>query len=224
MIRSFSRARFEASPLIGILRGFRIEQTREIINSAQLGGLTNVEITMDSPEPGAQIREAVAQSGDSLNIGAGTVASLKLLEKALEAGASFIVTPALVLDVVQCCIELRVPVFPGAASPTEIARAWEAGATMVKLFPAEFTGPAYIRSLKAPFPRIRLLPTGGVSLETLEEYVQAGADGFGLGSPLFSRARIDAGDWDWVEKRCRAFASAFERARLLQTEEPSAEA
>ena len=84
---------------------------------------------------------------------------------------------------------------------------------MVKIFPAETLGPAYIRALKGPLPKIKLLPTGGVDLATLPEFLKAGADGFGVGSPLFDRQRIESGDWLWVETQCRAFAEAYRRGR-----------
>jgi 2-dehydro-3-deoxyphosphogluconate aldolase/(4S)-4-hydroxy-2-oxoglutarate aldolase len=195
-------------PLIGILRGFSETQLAHIIPAILRGGLTNLEITMNSPGAARQISEAIMISEGRLNIGAGTVTDLNLLRQALAAGASFIVTPTLNLPVVRACVEQNIPVFPGALSPTEIYRAWEAGATMVKVFPAEHGGPAFIRALKGPFPKLKLLPTGGVDLQTLPEFVQAGADGFGIGSPLFQRDKIDAADWPWLEQRARSFIEA----------------
>lgn len=213
MKKFFSRESFEALPVIGILRGFNRQQLIEIVSAAQRGGLTNLEITMNTADAAQQIREANALVGDRVNIGAGTVTSLALLEEALNAGASFIVTPNLHSVVLARCVQDRVPVFPGAFSPNEVVRAWSMGATMVKIFPAETLGPAYLRALKAPLPGIKLLPTGGVDLATLPEFLKAGADGFGVGSPLFDRQRIESGDWPWVEAQCRAFAAAYARAR-----------
>jgi len=208
---SFRRELFDRLPVIGILRGFRLERTCEIVKASLEGGLTNLELTMNTPNATSQIREAIALAEGKLNVGAGTVTDAHLLKAALDAGASFIVTPTLVPEVVSRCVRDGVPVFPGALSPTEVVRAWEMGATMVKIFPAEVVGPAYIRSLKAPFPQIKLLPTGGVDLATLSEYVKAGADGFGVGSPLFDRKRIEADDWNWVEVQCRAFSEHCRR-------------
>ena len=142
-------------------------------------------------------------------IGAGTVLNLELLEKALDAGASFIVTPIVNTDVIIKCVTHKIPVFPGAYSPTEVLQAWELGATMVKVFPAETLGPEYIKAIKAPLPLVKLMPTGGVDLKTLAAYRKAGADGFGVGSPLFDRARVEAGDWNWIETQCRAFVEAY---------------
>jgi len=98
---------------------------------------------------------------------------------------------------------------PGAFTPTEIWQAWDLGADLVKVFPADQLGPAYIRNVKAPLPHVRLVPTGGVTVETLAEYKRAGADGFGVGSPLFARERVAAGDWTWIEEQARRFARAY---------------
>jgi 2-dehydro-3-deoxyphosphogluconate aldolase/(4S)-4-hydroxy-2-oxoglutarate aldolase len=196
-------------PIVGILRGFTTAQVVEIVKASLRGGLRNLEITMGSPETPAQIREARKIAGDRMCIGAGTVLNLELLQKAIDAGASFIVTPIVNTEVVQECVRQNIPVFPGAYSPTEILRAWELGATMVKVFPAETLGPGYVKAIKAPLPQVKLMPTGGVDLQTLAAYRKAGADGFGVGGPLFDRARIEAGDWNWVEAQCRAFVDTF---------------
>lgn len=199
----------ETLPIVGILRGFTNLQVAGVVKAALAGGLRNLEITMGSPDTPAQIREARGVVGDKMCVGAGTVLSLELLEKALEAGASFIVTPVVNVDVIEECVRRKAPVFPGAYSPTEILKAWELGATMVKVFPAETLGPGYIKAIKAPLPHVKLMPTGGVDLKTIGAYRKAGADGFGVGSPLFDRARVEAGDWNWVEAQCRAFLDAY---------------
>ena len=196
-------------PVVGILRGFTTPQVVKIIQVALRGGLRNLEITMGSAETPQQIQEARRIAGDRMRIGAGTVLNLELLEKALTAGASFIVTPVVNVEVIEECVRRKIPVFPGAYSPMEILRAWERGATMVKVFPAETLGPSYIKAIKAPLPHVKVMPTGGVDLKTLAAYKKAGADGFGVGSPLFDRARVEAGDWNWIEAQCRAFVEAY---------------
>jgi len=199
------------APVVGILRGFSGEQSRCVVRAAAAGGLRNLEITMNTTGAAEQISEACLVANDQMNIGAGTVTSLDLLNQALEAGAGFIVTPTLCIPVVQRCVELGVPVFPGSMSPSEVLAGWELGATMVKVFPSELMGPGYVRSLKAPFPGVRLMPTGGVDLTSLGEYAAAGASAFGIGGPLFDRARVEAEDWMWVERRCREFVDAATR-------------
>ena len=215
MNASFSRALFQELPIIGILRGFTLGQVTEIVCAALRGGLRNIEITMNTPDAARQIREAVTIAEGQLNIGAGTVTNLELLEQALVAGAAFVVTPTVEPKVITACANRKIPVFPGALSPTEVVRAWELGATMVKVFPAESVGPGYIRALKAPLPHIKLLPTGGVDLKTLPDFLKAGADGFGIGSPLFDRQRVQSCDWTWVEAQCRAFAEVYRPALLI---------
>ena len=211
----FSQALFQELPIIGILRGFTLGQVTEIVRAALRGGLRNIEITMNTPDAARQINEAVTVAEGQLNIGAGTVINLEHLDQAIVAGATFVVTPTVQPKVITECANQKIPVFPGAFSPTEIVRAWELGARMVKVFPAESAGPGYIRALKAPLPHIQLLPTGGVDLKTLPHFLKAGADGFGIGTPLFDRQRVESCDWTWVEAQCRAFAEVYLHALLV---------
>lgn len=197
--------------IVGILRGFKLEQTLGAIEAVARGGLRHVEITWNSPGAAEQIREARARLAGKCDVGAGTIITTRDLDGALAAGASFIVTPILREEVVRECVARKIPIFPGAFSPSEIERAWDSGATMVKVFPVETLGPGYIRALRGPFPSIKLMPTGGVDLETLPEFVKAGACGFGVGSPLFDRARVEAGDWRWVEQRAALFVAGAAR-------------
>ena len=213
MSTPFSVELFQQLPIVGILRGLPGNQLRVVVATVCEGGLTNLEITMNTPGAAEQIRVACEISGGALNIGAGTVTDVGLLEVALSAGASFIVTPTVAVPVIERCRQLKVPVFPGAFSPSEIVQAWELGATMVKVFPAECLGPNYLRSLKAPLPHLKLMPTGGVDAATLGAYAQAGADAFGVGSPLFRGERLAAQDWEWLRNQCRAFAGAYRKTR-----------
>jgi 2-dehydro-3-deoxyphosphogluconate aldolase/(4S)-4-hydroxy-2-oxoglutarate aldolase len=193
-------------PIVGILRGFERRLLGGILGAARRGGLENVEITMNSPGAAEQIKEAIALGEGAINIGAGTVLNERLLDEALAAGAAFMVTPTLNPTVIEKCVRLKVPVFPGALSPTEVHAAWELGATMVKIFPAEVS---LVKALRGLFPEIKLMPTGGVDLRNLPEFIRAGASGAGVGSPLFQRERIEAGDWGWLEAQTRAFVTAW---------------
>jgi 2-dehydro-3-deoxyphosphogluconate aldolase/(4S)-4-hydroxy-2-oxoglutarate aldolase len=208
----FSWDLFHDLPVVGILRGFGEEAVERLIEAALRGGLRNIEVTMNSEGAAGLIRLARRLAGDAANVGAGTVLGLEDLRAALEAGAEFIVTPVVAPAVIQACRGEGVPVIPGAFTPTEIHRAWELGADLVKVFPADRLGPEYLRSVKAPLPDVKLLPTGGVTVETLGAFKKAGADGFGVGSPLFARERVEAGDWAWVEAQARRFAGAFRAA------------
>jgi 2-dehydro-3-deoxyphosphogluconate aldolase / (4S)-4-hydroxy-2-oxoglutarate aldolase len=196
-------------PIVGILRGFAPNDLPGITGAVQRGGLQMLEVTMNSPGAAEQISMARELAGGSLAIGAGTVTSLPLLKTALAAGADFIVTPTLHREVVRECVKDDIPIYPGALSPTEILEAWELGATMVKIFPAETGGAASIKSLVGPFPAIRLMPTGGVDLETLPSLILAGASGAGVGSPLFNRDRIAAQDWRWLEEQARRYVRCW---------------
>jgi len=204
MEATFEKSWFEAVPLVGILRGFGRSEIEQIVPAAMRGGLRQLEITMNSPGAPELIRRSRELAGKEMNIGAGTVLNLKDLDVALSAGALFIVTPVINEPVIRSCVKQGVPVFPGAFTPTEICRAWDLGAAMVKVFPADQLGPSYLKAVKAPLPHVKLMPTGGVNLETVAGYAGV-ADGFGVGSPLFAVERIRSGDWAWVEAQCRAF-------------------
>lgn len=210
--RAFDDARFRRCPLIGILRGLGRAETLQALGVARAAGLGNVEITMDTPGAADLLREAVARHGTAMNLGAGTVTTLERLWRAVDAGAGFVVTPAFLRPVVEAAGAAGLAVFPGAMSPTEIHQAWEAGATMVKVFPAEGLGIRFLRAVKTELPWVSLLPTGGVDLKSVPAFLEAGADGFGVGAPLFRRDRLEAGDWGWVESQCRLWVEAVARA------------
>ncbi len=205
----FNAAQFRELPVVGILRFFPAEQVKQLIPATLAGGLRNLEITMNSAGAEDLIRLACELVGDRGNVGAGTVTTVAELDRALAAGAAFVVTPAVVPEVIRACVERAVPVMPGAMTPTEILTAWRLGATLVKVFPADQLGPAHIRAVKAPFPEIPLMPTGGVTVETLPAFQQAGADAFGVGSPLFDSKRAAAGDWEWFTRQAARFVTAY---------------
>lgn len=207
----FSIERFESRPLVGILRGMRNDQIEPIVQACLDGGLPNLEVTMNSDGAADQIRSIIEQAEGRLNVGAGTVTSLERLDRAVEAGASFIVTPAVIPDVIKRCRESKLPIIPGALTPTEIWQAWDAGALMVKLFPADLGGPNYVKSIRGPFPEIRFMATGGITHESIEDFMKAGVEGFGLGGPLFRRDRIDAGDWQWLTDQTRGYCELHQK-------------
>jgi len=209
MRRRFDMESFRRLPVVGILRGFGREETARMIAAAVQGGLRNVEITMNTPGAADCIADAVAATAEHVNVGAGTVCTLQDLETALEAGACFIVTPAVVPEVISACVERQVPVFPGALTPTEILTAAALGATMVKLFPADLHGPGYLKSLRGPLGTIELMPTGGMSLASMAAYWEVGAAAWGVGTPLFHPQRVAAEDWAWIEQQAAAFAAEY---------------
>ena len=213
MTSHFNWSHFDALPVIGILRGYTSQQVEQIVFHSARGGLRNIEITMNSTGAAGLIRLARERAGGAMNVGAGTVCTLDDLESALNAGATFIVTPIVNIDVIKVCNDENVPVIPGAFTPTEIYQAWESGADMVKLFPANRFGPGYVKEIRGPFDQIKLVPTGGVNLENLPHYIRYGAYGFGIGSPLFDKQRVEALDWEWVEDQARRFVEIYREFR-----------
>jgi 2-dehydro-3-deoxyphosphogluconate aldolase/(4S)-4-hydroxy-2-oxoglutarate aldolase len=136
----------------------------------------------------------MVKAADSrLAVGAGTVLTMDDLQSALDAGATFIVMPALITDVMDYCVKHSIPVFPGALTPQEIYSAWNAGATMVKVFPAKFFGPSYMKEIKGPFPDIKLLACGGVSVDTIGPFFSSGADAVAFGGSIFKK--------EWIESK-----------------------
>lgn len=170
----------------------------------------NLEITMNSIRPDLQIREAIQAADGQMNIGAGTVTNRKELDAAQGAGASFIVTPTLDMSIMKACQQASLPIFPGAMTPTEIHTAWQAGARMVKIFPSNLMGPGFVKAVRGPFPNIQLMPTGGVNLKTIKDYLTAGASGFGIGSPVLNLDRIKAKDWNWLTEQVEAFQEIYQ--------------
>ncbi len=216
---TFSWDLFAKAPIVGIVRGLSRADISAILPLYRDAGLTTIEITMNTPDaealiryaldhrtgPGGEPRYAGAGPDGGLNIGAGTVCTMADLEKALAAGAQFIVAPIVSRPVIEACVQRGIPIFPGAFTPTEIYEAWSMGAAMVKVFPATSLGPGYVRDVKAPLNQIKLLPTGGVTLANLADFMRAGADGVGIGSQLFDRALIQARDWTGLTAHFREF-------------------
>jgi 2-dehydro-3-deoxyphosphogluconate aldolase/(4S)-4-hydroxy-2-oxoglutarate aldolase len=213
MTTSFNWTHFEALPIIGILRGYSAAQVEKIVHHSSRGGLHNIEITMNSKGAVDLIKLAKERAEGRMNVGAGTVCTLSDLDAALKAGATFIVTPIVNADVIKACNQEGVPVIPGGFTPTEVYRAWELGADMVKLFPANQFGPSYLKDLLGPFDKIKLVPTGGVNLANFSDYLQCGASGFGVASPLFDKRRVEAEDWKWLEEQARAFVKIYQAHR-----------
>jgi 2-dehydro-3-deoxyphosphogluconate aldolase/(4S)-4-hydroxy-2-oxoglutarate aldolase len=209
MSATFNESLFKKLPVVGILRFFKRAEVEKLVPASLDGGLCNIEVTMNSAGAEELIRLTADLVGGKGNVGAGTVTDVATLDKALKAGATFVVTPAVVPDVIKACVERKVPVMPGAMTPTEIFTAWTLGATMVKVFPADQLGPGHIKAVKAPFPQIPLMPTGGVTVETLPVFKKAGADAFGVGGPLFDPKQVAAGNWGWFREQAARFAQAY---------------
>jgi 2-dehydro-3-deoxyphosphogluconate aldolase/(4S)-4-hydroxy-2-oxoglutarate aldolase len=192
---SFSQELFKKAPIVGIVRNLSLEEVVQILPIYREAGLTTIEITMNTPGAVEIIRYALEHESEGLNIGAGTVCTKEDLDNALEAGARFIVTPIINKKVIKSCVKKGIPVFPGGFSPTELYNAWSYGAAMVKIYPATSLGADYIKDLKAPLNNIKVLPTGGINLENMQDFLKAGADGLGIGGQLFDKQLIRDKDW-----------------------------
>ncbi|MCX5710579.1 MAG: bifunctional 4-hydroxy-2-oxoglutarate aldolase/2-dehydro-3-deoxy-phosphogluconate aldolase [Candidatus Omnitrophica bacterium] len=202
-------AAFRKLPIIGILRGIEEEQIEPLCNEMISAGLKTIEITMNTKGAAALIKKAVKVSSGRLTVGAGTVLDKKSLKEALDAGATFIVTPVLINDVVDYCVKHKIPVFPGALTPTEIYAAWLAGATMVKVFPVKVFGPSYIKEVRGPLDKIELLACAGVTPENLVEYFAAGASAVTFGASVFRKEWLEKKDYKSIGDLIKKYVSSF---------------
>ena len=209
-MNSFSWDVFNDLPVVGILRGFSDDDVRNIVAASSKGGLRNIEITMNTKNAPDLIKLAIETAKTQMNVGAGTVCTINDLSAALDAGAGFIVTPICNGEIIKRCNQKNVPVFPGAFTPTEVYNAWQLGADIVKLFPANRMGPEYLKDLKGPLSEIKLMPTGGVRVENLSEYMNCGATAFGVGSPLFDKDKVAAADWNWICQQAQRFTKTYQ--------------
>ena len=204
----------EAAGLIAILRS---PSDRGLVRACEAfveGGLVVAEVPLTTPDALGVIREVADGLAGRLLIGAGSVLDTDGVKRAVDAGAGFIVSPVFKPELVEAGHRLGVPVIPGALTPTEVLTAWEAGADFVKLFPGHrLGGPAYVRELLGPLPQIKLVPTGGVTLENLPDWLHAGAVGLGVGSALIRQDLIDTEKWKELADTARRFVQAVKQAR-----------
>jgi len=205
---------FKQLPIMGILRGVTDNMIQPLVEAIVSSGLRTVEITMNTEDAPTLISQMVNLSRHCLTIGAGTVLTLEELNAALGAGATFIVMPTLVRDVVASCAEKSIPVFPGALTPQEIFDAWNAGATMVKIFPAKCFGPSYFKEVKGPFQDIELLACGGVTEDNMCSYFENGASATSFGGSIFKKEWLETGAFDKIEKRLSDIIQAFNKSAM----------
>ncbi|MBC7369252.1 MAG: bifunctional 4-hydroxy-2-oxoglutarate aldolase/2-dehydro-3-deoxy-phosphogluconate aldolase [Undibacterium sp.] len=213
----FDHEHFKAVPLVGILRHRGMLDYAGLVEAVLAGGLTTLELSFTHAGAAIDLAGLVAAAAGRLNLGAGTITTLARLAEARATGASFIVTPMVVAEVVDACVASGVPIFPGAFTPTEIVAADAMGATMVKLFPAVSLGIAFVAQLKATMPELRLLPTGGIGCADIAGWKRAGADGLGLGGGLFPAALLANRDWAALSANIRRHVAAWQALLLSST-------
>lgn len=181
--------------VVAVVRLDSGDQLVKVAEALQAGGISAIEFTVPTPGALEMIRQAAAHFGDAVLMGAGTVLDPETARAAILSGAQFIVTPALNLKTIELCHRYGKPIIPGAMTPTEILTAWEAGADLVKVFPADSLGPPYLKAVLAPLPQVRLAPTGGISADNAADYLRAGATALGVGGKLVDKAAVARGDW-----------------------------
>lgn len=182
----------------GVIAVIRADDSTQLVDCARAlleGGVCAMEVTMTTPDAFQVVKDVVATFGDQILIGVGSVLDAETARAAILAGARFLVTPVTRLDVIATCRRYAIPVICGAYTPTEALAAHEAGADFIKIFPADIGGPAYIRALKAPMPQLRLIPTGGVDVDTAGAFIAAGSDAVAAGSSLVTKEILRNRDW-----------------------------
>ena len=207
-----SRDFFEKLPVLGILRGIREADIAPLLDLAQEAKLEAIEITMNTALAEKLIKKTVKAAKGRIKVGAGTVIDEKSLNRALDSGAEFVVMPIFDLKIVQYCVRREIPVFPGALTPTEICHAWDAGATMVKVFPAGCFGPKYFSQLRGPFSQVKLMAVGGVSTDNVQDYFKAGANAVAIGESIFSLSALKEENYKPIRESLAKFLSAAKAA------------
>ena len=191
--------------LVAIIRASGSDELIGVVNALSEGGLTCIEVTMTTPNALEVIRAAREAVGDSAAIGVGTVLDAETARAAMLAGAQFVVAPIVDLPTIEICKRYHVPILPGAMTPTEIVRAWQAGADMVKVFPTGTLGAKYIKDIRGPLPHIKLVPTGGVDLDTIADFIKAGATALGVGSALVTKEAVKNRDFATLKTTAAEF-------------------
>jgi len=200
--------------LIPVLRAKSVAQGRAVVDAMIAGGITIVEVTMTVPGAINLLKELQKAYGSELLLGSGTVTTADQAQATIDAGAEFVVSPSLHPDVIRVTKTNKKISCPGALTPTEVITAWNAGADYVKIFPCSAVGGAsYLKSLLAPFPHLKLIPTGGVALQTAESFIKAGARALGVGSDLVNLAAIDAGHAENITETARAYLKVLADTR-----------
>lgn len=204
--------------IVSIIRSSSSDQLVDVAEALLAGGIDVIEVTFTVPGVLDVISSIRDRMGDRILLGAGTVLDAESARAAMLAGAEFIVTPTVSLEVAQMCRRYDKLVMCGAMTPTEILAAWDAGSDIVKVFPADVGGPSFLKAVHGPLPHIRLLPTGGVNLDTLPAFVRAGAAAVGLGSALVERNALERGDMDRVRELAAAYVASMRAVRAETAE------
>jgi 2-dehydro-3-deoxyphosphogluconate aldolase / (4S)-4-hydroxy-2-oxoglutarate aldolase len=198
-----------ATKVIAVIRMSDPTRVFEVTEALKKGGVKALEITMTVPGALDIIRRLAETKPEGVFVGAGTVFDAETAAAAIWSGADFVVSPIADAGLIAACRAHHTFVAPGAFTPAEIVAAWDRGADVVKVFPATSVGPQYFRDLKGPFPQIRLMPTGGVTLENARSFIEAGACAVGIGTALIDTKAVEAGDWDSLTEKARRLVDSL---------------
>jgi 2-dehydro-3-deoxyphosphogluconate aldolase/(4S)-4-hydroxy-2-oxoglutarate aldolase len=200
--------------IVPVVRATSAAEALDAVEAIRAGGIPILEITLTVPGAVKIIAELTGRFGDDTLIGAGTVLDAESAQACIDAGARFVVSPSLDIPTIDLCRRRGIAVFPGALTPTEIVTAWKAGADAVKVFPANAVGGAtYLKSIKAPLPQIELIPTGGVTLKNVADFIAAGAFALGVGTDLVDLAALRRGEASAITEKAREYVAAVAAAR-----------
>ncbi len=203
------------SGVIAVIRLKNKSSIKNVVNALVKGGIKCVEITMTVPDADQIISELDKEFQDSIILGAGTVTKSEDAQMLISNGAKFIVSPILNMDIIKTCNKADIVCIPGCFTPTEIFNAWNSGADIIKVFPATSLGPRYIKDLLAPFPEIKLIPTGGVSIDNAGEWILAGAAAVGIGSNLLDPKLISENKYEEITKLAKQLIENINQARTV---------
>jgi 2-dehydro-3-deoxyphosphogluconate aldolase/(4S)-4-hydroxy-2-oxoglutarate aldolase len=213
MHKDTSLTRILGSGVVAVLRAPNGDVLIDVAEALLAGGVEAIEVTFTVPGAHRVLEQVANRLGDKIVLGAGTVLDAETARIALLAGAEFIVAPTVNREVIELCRRYSKPVIPGALTPTEVLTAWQCGADLVKIFPSELTGPAYLKALHGPLPQVRLMPTGGVNLQTAAEFLRAGACALGIGGSLVESKAVAARDMARIESLARQYVEIVGKTR-----------
>lgn len=206
-------AQIEQAGIVAIIRMKDPDKVRAVFDAIGEGGVRVIEVTMSVPGAVELIRQLAANLPEGFVLGAGTVLDGETVRRVIDAGARFVVSPVFRREVITACHAQDVAVMPGCFTPTEILEAWDAGADVVKVFPATALGPTYLKDVRGPLPQVKLMPTGGVTLDNAGDWIRAGAVAVGVGTALLDTAAIAAGNYGVLKANAARIVSSVRAAR-----------
>jgi len=200
----------------GVTAIIRADNSEQLIHASRAlieGGVSSIEVTMTTPNALVVIADMCRVFGDQVLAGVGSVLDVKTAAAAIEAGAEYVITPVLKPEVIAFCNQKQKPIFSGSYTPTEAQTSYELGADFIKIFPADGLGPKYISAIRGPLPHLKIVPTGGVDVNTVGDFIKAGCVGVAAGSSLVSKEILKNQDWDKLKTLAAAFVAAVAKAR-----------